>query len=82
MLQRAPSAKNLKRERQRRWLARRQRDQAMVSVVVSHNILNALIDLGWLTAEATADRAKVGAAITAMLTDLGANPPQKVRRVS
>jgi hypothetical protein len=71
MLERPPqSRQEARRARQARY-ARRQRDGLGVyAVEASAAVLNALIALGWLKECDAGDRAQVGRAIAAVLTEL------------
>jgi hypothetical protein len=60
-------------ERQRRWRSRQARCQVVVPVVVSHEVIATLLDLHWLECPNSEDRARIGAAVSALLDDLAIN---------
>jgi len=59
--------------RQRRWRARQRRGDTVAAVVVSHEIVGMLIDLGWLAPEVSESRAAVAEAIGKILAEAAKN---------
>jgi hypothetical protein len=57
-------------ERQRRWRNRQARCQVVVPVVVSHEVIATLLDLRWLECPNSEDRARIGAAVSALLDEM------------
>lgn len=63
-------------ERQKRIRARRRNGEVVVPVVVTNEIVGAMLDRGWLLDVESEDRARIGSAVADMLADF-VNLPTK-----